>query len=70
MPNFTIVCHWEDVGNGEGVPTMDADEMMVFADSEALAIRAATGSWLSRFAEIWPSCRLVDVKAVSCSLRK
>lgn len=64
MPRFTIVCHWEDVGNGEGVPTMDADETRVYADSEGLAISKATNSWRSKFAENWPNCRLVSVEAV------
>ena len=52
MRRFTVIVDWTD---GE---TIDADEVVVFANSAAEAISKARQKWRMTIGAQWPHCRL------------
>lgn len=56
MRSYTVVCHWEGRDRFE----MDADEIVVSADSAANAIAKARKQWRLTFGVQWPHLRLVE----------
>ncbi len=49
---YAVIVDWTD---GEVV---DADEVVVYADSAAEAIRKARSKWRITVGAVWPHCRL------------
>lgn len=53
MPRYTIVCEWTDSGE-----ILDADEIIVVADSPETALAKARKKWRMTIGAEWPNCRL------------
>lgn len=56
MRSYTVVCQWE----GRDQYEMDADEIVVSADSPAQAIARARRQWRLSFGLDYPHLRLTD----------
>jgi hypothetical protein len=53
----TVIIDWNDRG------VEDADEIVVFADSSAQAIKKAKEKWRTTIGLKWPHCRIVEARA-------
>ena len=60
MRSYTVVCHWEGADQYE----MNADEIVVSADSPAEAAWKATKKWRQSFGIDWPHLKLVGTEIV------
>jgi hypothetical protein len=52
MRKYTVICEWTDSG------TMDADEIVVYADDAVQAVGKARKRWRLEIGLTWPNCRL------------
>jgi hypothetical protein len=55
MRKFKVICEWE------GDVSMDADELVVYADSKDSAITKAKKKWRLTIGSQWPDARLGGV---------
>ena len=55
MRKFRVICEWE------GDVSMDADELVVYADSKDSAIKKAKKKWRLTIGSQWPDTRLGKV---------
>lgn len=58
MPRHTVICEWSDQGSDGGNEVMDADEVVVYADTPQAAIGKAKKKWRLTVGSEWPTCRL------------
>lgn len=52
---FTLAVHWDDRG------IQDADEVVVYADSEEAAKSAARAKWRMTIGAQWPHLRVTEI---------
>lgn len=61
MRKYTVICEWSDAGPKGGHAVVDADEVVVHADSASSAIAKAKKKWRLTVGAEWPTCRLTKV---------
>ena len=61
MRSYTVICHWE----GRDQYEMDADEVVVSANSAAEAVAKARKQWRLTFGAQWPHLKLVQTQVLT-----